>query len=1102
MRFRSIAIGAALASGLLASCATQVARDEGTDALRAGFASPPPSATPRTWWHWLNGNISREGIAADLAWMHRIGIGGVQVFDADLGTPVIVPHRVAYMSDEWRDDFAFAVRTADQYGMEVTIAGSPGWSETGGPWVLTQDGMKKLVWSETRVAPHGHFAGFLPRPPSETGPYQTLAPFNPLGGGDAHVDLPNYYGDVAVLAFPVSGREFAPRRVSVSTGGVANASRLYDDDLRSEVQVRSSAPDAPMVLTYEYDNAVEIRSATLFMPRIIAPFSGPRYLPRLEAEVDGAWRKIADVPLTRVPTTVGFTPVTARRFRLVLADNPAQGAGLEAPAPGAIVINPFVTGGADTISIAELTLSNEARVNLGEIRAGFAVVPDYAGLAPIAPAGVASVARNEVINLTSRMSADGRLDWTAPDAREWRIVRYGYSLTGTTNHPASADATGLEVDKYDAPAVRRYLDAYLATYRRALGPDLIGARGLQALLTDSIEVDPANWTPDMIAQFQHLRGYDPTTFLPALSGTIVSSAAETEAFLYDWRMTLEDLLASQHYATVAQFAHDNHLRVYGEALEDVRPVLGDDIAMRSYADTPMSALWAFQRGERARPTLVGDMRGAASVADFYGRPFVAAESMTTSFSPWAFAPSDLKRLVDLEFVSGVNRIVVHTSVHQPRDDFQPGLSLAIFGQYFTRHETWAEMAGPWIQYISRSSYMLQQGRTVTDLAVFAGDDTPVTVLFAQGGDRALPRGYGYDFVNAEGIEHGLRVRDGALRSEAGATYRALYIMPGARMRTATLQQIASLVAAGAKIVGPAPAWAPSQTGRRDAFDALVARLWPTTPPVEVSAELAAANITPDFQGDSDVQFLHRRIDDAEVYFLTNRANEERRFDGVFRVSGKAPEIWRAVDGSVTPASYAMERATTRVPLTLAPEEAVFVVFRDGTHRHAETIAPQAERDLGAVDGPWSVAFQPNRGAPERIELPVLTPLNENAAPGVKYFSGVATYSQAYTPPSGMVGRDDVWLDLGRVGDVAHVRVNGQDAGITWIAPYRVNVGRLLQEGANTIEVDVADLWVNRLIGDAQPGATQIAHVVAPTYQPNAPLRPSGLMGPVHLVEVH
>src|SRR5581483_8302779 len=249
-----------------------------------------------------------------------------------------------------------------------------------------------------------------------------------------------------------------------------------------------------------------------------------------------------------------------------------------------------------------------------------------------------------------------------------------------------------------------------------------------------------NWTPDLVAQFRSLRGYDPTPYLPALTGTIIGSRQETERFLYDFRLTLSELHTSEHYQVVAQAAHEHGMIVFGEALEAGRPTLGDDMDMRRLADRPMAAMWTYGQAPQSAPPIipVADLRGAASVAHLYGQSAVAAESMTSLVDPWAYAPSGLRRVIDFEFANGINLPVIHDSAHQPLDDKQPGLSLSFFGQFFNRHESWAELARPWIDYIARNAYLLQQGRNVADVAYFYGEEAPLTALAAAGNLRNLP----------------------------------------------------------------------------------------------------------------------------------------------------------------------------------------------------------------------------------------------------------------------------------------------------------------------------------------------------------------------------
>jgi hypothetical protein len=1116
------------ALSLLACTAVSTAESAtAPDPLADAFRDPPNSARPRVWWHWMNGNVTKDGIAKDLAWMKRVGIGGMQNFDANLQTPQIVDKRLVYMTPEWKDAFRFTAQEADRLGLELAIAASPGWSETGGPWVPPQDGLKKLVWSETEVVGGKRFSGNLTAPPSTTGPFQNIQGDSGVGSqiSDIKVAPPQlFYADVAVLAFPLTSGSISPPSPTVTgtDGKPVDARALSDNDFASGIELTKVSGAAP-VLNVTYQSPTTIRSATLFMPGAASLFSGAPYLPKLEASDDGKqWRAVADIPLGTVPTTVAFAPVAARQFRLVFSPTKSSGfsftpqvEGIDLIALGA-AMGPMATlGAAKPPKVTEFRLSSDDRVDRFETKAGFTVSQDYYALARDLPE-VSGVKPGNVIDLTHRLRPDGTLDWTPPKGI-WRVLRLGYSLLGTMNHPATAEATGLEVDKFDGPAVRRYLEHYIGMYKDAAGAELVGQRGVRAILTDSIEVGAANWTPAMIAQFKRLRGYDPTPWLPALTGTVVGSRAESDRFLYDFRRTLADLMASEHYGTVATVAHEQGLKVYGEALEDHRPSIGDDMAMRSHADVPMSALWTYKREDGPRVGYLADMKGAASVAHIYGQNFVAAESMTSMMAPWAFGPNELKRIIDLEFVTGVNRPVVHTSVHVPIDDKKPGLSLFIFGQYFNRNEAWAELAKPWVDYISRNALMLQQGRNVADVAYFYGEEAPLTGLYGDQKVPDAPKSVAYDFINADALTGALTNEGTELVTPGGARYRALYLGGSSRQMTLpTLRKLAALVEGGATVIGPKPLGNPSLAGDAAEFAALTASLWPqggtaqvgkgrVIASTDIEAALAQSGIAPDFrftggQPDSEIPFVHRKLPDGDSYFLANRKDRAETIEAHFRVTGEAPELWHAETGTSEPVGYRIVNGETIVPMTLRADESVHVVFRKPAQADALAIKKVEPAEAGRLEGPWTVSFQPDRGVPASATFAALTPLNERAEPGIKYFSGIASYVKEFTTPKGWKPGRPLWLDLGEAHEVAEVLVNGQHAGYAWHAPYRVDISAAVRPGRNRLEVRVANLWVNRLIGDAQPGAQKVTWTALPTYRADAPLRRSGLIGPVTILQ--
>ncbi len=457
-------------------------------------------------------------------------------------------------------------------------------------------------------------------------------------------------------------------------------------------------------LKYEYPAPSTIYAATLSKPATGMFMGGAAQSFRLESSEDGeTFHDVADFPAT--PCCTGRPSLSRRLPRATFVSEfrttPAAGfTGWIRAAAGADVrfFGALMGGGAKTdTEVTEFVLHTTPRINRFEEKAGFGLVPDYYAIASPAVSARDAVSPADVVDLTARMKPDGSLQWTPP-AGEWVILRLGYSLTGTTNHPATAEATGLEVDKLDRQAVKSYIDTYLGNYYEVLGPQLMGKNGVRALLTDSIEVGAYNWTPDLLAAFKRLRGYDPLPFLPALAGVAVASAEQSDAFLWDFRRTLSQLTAQSHYGQIAQSAHQRGLTYYGESLEGTRVSIGDDMEMRQNADIPMAAMWTYPPAKGPRSNYVVDIQGAASVAHIYGQNLVAAESMTSALVPWGFSPRILKPIIDMEFALGVNRPVIHTSVHQPLVDKKPGLTLMIFGQYFNRNETWAEQAGPWVTY--------------------------------------------------------------------------------------------------------------------------------------------------------------------------------------------------------------------------------------------------------------------------------------------------------------------------------------------------------------------------------------------------------------------
>lgn len=1075
------------------------------DPLLDGFRDPPQSARPQLWWHWMNGNIDSEGARLDLEWMQRIGIGGVHLFEAGMDTPTFVPQRRAYMSPAWQSALKASVETSDRLGLPLGIATSGGWSATGGPWVKPEDAMKKLVWSEMPITGGRRFSGKLPLPPSVAGPFQDV-PLTTVQPGEK--DGPSLYRDALVLAVPMAAPLPAPARITasapLSTPALSATALLNDGAYGPALTLGAQEGKAWLLQTFARPQT--IRSVTLGLP-------GPRGfgtpappLAILEASDDGqSFRKIADLaPSTSPVRSASFAPVTARWFRLTLSPDPAPGFMDKLTYARGALRPPFPTGAAASYSLSEFALHAEARVNRAEEKAGYATLPDY-DAAPTPEA--MGIAPGSVINLTDRLRPDGSLDWAPPPGR-WRVLRMGWSLTGHRNGPAPEEATGLEVDKLSAPRMRAYIDHYLGLYQ-----PVTGAHGIRSMLSDSIESGPQNWTEDLPRIFAERRGYDPTPWLPTLTGIIIGDTRRTDAFLWDWRRTIADLYAQAHYRTLAEAAHQAGLSYYAEALEDHRPQLGDDMAMRAAADVPMGAMWTLEPGAQPNPTYVADIKGAASVANLYAKQAVGAESLTAFGHPFAYAPADLKATADLEFALGVNRLLIHTSAHQPFADRAPGFALATFlGQYFTRNETWAEMADGWTHYLARTSFLLQQGHHAADIAYFIGEESPITALYGDHPVSDVPSGQDYDFVNPDALANRLSVKDGLLATPEGQSYRLLYLGgTSERLTLATLRRLEMLLDQGAIIVGRRPIGSPSLADDLAQVQALIGRLWDGPhdkgrlfPAGDLAAALTALTIAPDWRwsGEGKVALLHRSSDRGEIYFLSNRSG--KAVDGTLclRVTGRVPELWDADTGRIRAANYDMDTGATRIPLTLAKDDALFVILRRPTNQRSVHNAPPVARPIASLDKGWHLTFQPRPGAPTGERGSNLTSWSLSADPAVRYYSGTGSYTNSLPLPKGWkAGKGRLILDLGQVADVAEILVNGQRAGVAWKAPYQLDVTRYLKPGPNAITVRVANLWVNRLIGDAQPDAKPQAFTTGPTYAANAPLRPSGLLGPVRLISI-
>ncbi len=499
------------------------------DELQIGFRNPPPEARPLVWWHWINGNVTKEGIRADLEDMKRVGIGGAQILDVEIYLP---KGPVRYGSDSWHEHVQHAIKTAADLGLELDIANSSGWSGSGGPWITPDRAMKKLVWTETKTK-GGAVSVKLAQSPGKLG----------------------FYRDIAVLAVP------------------ATTERLE----------------------------------------------------KMDAKINWATKP---------------------------------------------VIRPDATG-------------------------------------------VRGIARDQVLDLTDQMDAAGKITTTLPPG-EWVILRFGYTATGSTVHPASTEGQGSEADKLDADTVAFQFEKSLGRIIKDAGP--LAGKSFNGILFDSFEAGFQNWTKHLPTDFSQQKGYDLIPFLPVLTGRIIESQEVSEGVLWDFRHVIEELIAENYFGTMHRLASEHGLKIYSESQGG--PL--NPMSANRHVDVPMNEFWMPDTASRA-----SRMKQTTSAAGFLGRNIIGAEAFTAKPEDGKYLaiPSNLKSPGDYAFTTGINRFILHHYTHQPVTDAAPGFALGRYGTHFGRLNTWWPYADAWVSYVSRCQFLLQQGRTVADVAILVDEDT-------------------------------------------------------------------------------------------------------------------------------------------------------------------------------------------------------------------------------------------------------------------------------------------------------------------------------------------------------------------------------------------
>ncbi|OAM87510.1 hypothetical protein AW736_22725 [Termitidicoccus mucosus] len=1060
----------------------------GQDDLERGFSSPPEETKPYVYWYWMSGNISKEGITRDLEAMRRVGIGAAfignieDVWDANPKTR----GPVRMLTEEWWQLTEHAIREGKRLGVNIGLFNSPGWSQSGGPWVEPKQAMRYVVWADAEVKGPAHIDMKLPVAAKQFEDITTLAiPAPAPGAGPIAAQNPRVAPHPAASGIEVlfDGRHDAeweiPKKetvieVETDTPFSARSLILYaaqrPTTVRGELQVKDASGVFKRVCKIEFKRQ-----------------TGGSHPPGFGAELYG-------------PLSIAFPTVKADHFRFVIS---GSGALVELELTGEYWLDNFLEK-----TLGKPVLANQPPWNsyIWPTQRG----PDALGLV---------IKPDRIINLTKYVGADGSLRWDVP-AGNWIIRRFGMTPTPAHNFPAAPEAKGPEIDKMSRPLIRHHYEQFFGKLLGRMPAEDRSA--LRYIVADSYEQGSQNWTDGFAADFQKRYGYDPIPFMPAFSGRIVDSPEMTERFLWDLRRLIADHVAYNYVGGLRDLAMKDGMRLWLENYGH-KGFIGEFMQYGSQANEIGGEFWASGSGGNV------ELRAAASTAHVFGQPIVHAESYTnvgthgTPSEAWIHDPWSLKRKGDWAATEGINHVVLHVYISQPNEQ-KPGIA-AWFGIEMNRNNTWFEQSKGWIDYQRRRDYMLQQGKYVADIAYFIGEDAPKMM---GSHSPALPPGHAFDDINAQAVLERLKVENGRFILPDGMSYRVLVLPPLDTMRPEVLRKIRDLVAAGGTILGSPPVRSPSLERYPDCdreVAQLAAELWRDCDgkdhkaaifgkgrvfrDMEIKEVFAALNMIPDLRvsrsKQATIPWIHRHAERAEIYFLSNQDDADVQIEAGFRVRGLQPELWDAVTGERRPLSeFNEDGGHTVVPLTFAPRQSLFVVFRKGANTAScmRTVGENFPKfqDAGEITGSWTVHFDPQWGGPDKVVFDKLTDWTRRPENGIKHYSGTAIYRKLFDLPSITSGRR-VYLDLGSVASMARIRLNGHDLGTVWCAPWRIEITKAMKSTANHLEIEVVNTWANRLIADSGLPASERLTVAAESMRPQAdsPLMPAGLFGPVKLM---
>lgn len=1056
------------------------------DMLMEGFTNPPDSVKPWVYWYWISDNNTREGVTRDLEAMAEVGIGEALI--GNIGYEGMQYGNPGILSEEWWQMIEHTIREGKRTGVNIGLFNCPGWSQSGGPWVNPEESMRYLLYSELEI---------------EGGKKLELKLVKPS----------EFFQQVRVLAFPVPDNEHSTlNRINsiISTiPQLESPDNLIDGDTGTVCLFRRAAGSKEIIIDIQSKDSFAARSLLLYPAN--TPFAADidlminlngKYKSIKKFRYDRSNARINVGPIPKGPVAVSIPEVNSKNFRLIMSN---------------FSLSNYLTNlpnNASDAALSEIVLSGSPRVEsfiekqLGKMcQTPFPLWNEYQWK-PQEETGSEEMKVNpgNVLDLTSSTAADGTLIWAAPEGR-WILLQIGAVPTGTRNAQAAPHAMGWEVDKMNKHHLKKHFDSYIGKLLERMPAEERTA--LKHVVLDSYEQGSQNWTENMIEDFEVKYGYDPVPWFPVFTGRVVGSADQSDRFLWDWRRLVADRIAYDYVGGFRELCQEKGLRIWLENYGH----WGFPSEFLMYGGQSHDVAGEFwNEGDLGNI----ECRAASSAAHIYGKKLVSAESYTSAGQAYQRYPAMLKKRGDWSYTEGINQVILHLYIHQPYEDKSPGIN-AWFGTEFNRKNTWFRQSKNWIDYQRRCMFMLRRGLPVNDICYFIGEDVPKMT-----GARIpeMPDGYSYDYINAEVIMNRLTVKDGRLVLPDGMSYSLLVLPPLETMRPELLQKIAELVKKGAKVYGPPPSRSPSLQNYPAAdltVKQLVQELWDEADikarksgkrsvmnNMSLKEALDITGVLPDVRvtESTPVLWIHRKMNDCDIYFITNQSDNRLAFEAAFRVRGMQPELWDPLNGRVRDLKvFTHNWGMTEIPLQLESYGSAFIVFRRSSDSRSEK--PMVKTNfpdpvtLLQISTPWEVTFDKTlRGPENRIMMETPEDWTKSRDERIRFYSGSAVYRNSFTLGEIPAG-ENIIIDLGKVGVMAEVKVNGRFAGGVWTSPWTVDITEMVKQGENILEIEVVNNWINRLTGDSMlPEKERITWLNENPARPGDPLQPSGLMGPV------